>query len=248
MSFKVRFFDQNDNREFMFRLVFILLFLIFNSDVIGQTMRFSLQMGAAIPVGEFAKSDYHPDNGGFAQTGIDMHFVGENVREDNWLIGVNIGYSIFSLDKEAVKKLVYPNDPSLVQLETQSHQHVNLQFRLGYNFDLNDDQIEIVPFVDAGAGLFNSAYYLLQIPNRDRYARTGDTGLSFLISPGVDVLIKVNSFVSMKAYGTYQFANYSLTDEFVLVNSSGNNTKLKSTDVEYGYRNVALGLGAVFVF
>lgn len=231
----------------MFRVGFILLFLIANSGVMGQTLRFSLQMGAAVPVGEFAKSDYHPEDGGFAQTGIDIRFVGENVRENNWLLGVNFGYSIFGLDKEAVKKIIYPADPSKIQVETQSFQHLNLQVRGGYNFDLNDDQIDIVPFVDAGLGVFNSAYYLIQDPYGNQYARTGDTGLGFLISPGVDVLVKVNSFVSVKVYGTYQFANYTVTDEFLSVNPP-TPKKLSSRDVEYEYRNVSMGLGAVFVF
>jgi hypothetical protein len=227
--------------------VILFIFLIWNIQGIGQTLRFSLQMGAAIPVGDFSKSNYHPENGGFAKTGIDIRFVGEKVREDNWLMGVNIGYSIFGVDEDAIRKLIYPINPDLITVETQSFQNVNIQLRGGYNFSLLEEKLDVTPFVDAGVGVFNSAYYAIQDSFGNRYVRAGDTGFGFLISPGIDVMIKVNSFVSVKLYSTYQFTNYTVSDKFLVLNPPIAEQST-SKDVDYAYRNVSCGLGVSFIF
>ena len=173
---------------------FLVVFLGFSMGVLGQNIRFSFQLGVAIPQADFANSENHPDNGGFAQTGFDMKLVGERVYENNFVVGVNLGCSVFGVDKDAIKDFFDATNPENILVETQSFQNISLQARFGYDFELLEKRMHVTPYIDAGLGVFNSAYYFVKDANEDTFLRSGNTGLSFLVTPGLDVM-----------YGIYEF-------------------------------------------
>ena len=226
----------------MKRFLFITILAGFSLGAQAQNLRFSLQAGAAVPLGAFAQDDVHPENGGFAQTGFDMRFVGERIFSNNFVAGMNLGFSMFGIDQEALKEFINPDNPELVRAETQAFQNINLQFRGGYNWKVANDNIQIVPFMDAGFGVFNSAYYAIQDDGGDTFLRSGNTGFAFLLSPGLDVAFMVNDFVAIKMYGTYQFANYRVDEEYTVL---GNITyPIYNHTQEYKYSSICFGVGA----
>ena len=208
----------------------------------AQEVRFSLQFGTAIPLGSFAEDKSCPENGGFAKTGFDMKFVAERVFENHFVTGVNVGFSMFGIDQDALKKYINPTNPELVRTETQAFQNINLQFRGGYDWNVKETNFHVTPFVDAGLGIFNSAYYAISNDGGDTYLRTGSTGLGFLISPGLDLTYMVNDFVGIKLYSNYQFAQYKVDEEFRVV--SGTPDVIDQQTKKYNYSSVCLGLGA----
>ncbi len=229
----------------MKQISFLLIFIGFSMGVLSQNIRFSFQLGAAIPQAGFAKSENHPDNGGFAQTGFDMKLVGERVHQNHMVIGVNLGYSLFGVDKDAIKRFFDASNPENIKVETQSFQHINLQGRFGYDFVFFDERMHVTPFVDAGLGVFNSAYYLVNVPSGDSYLRAGNTGLSFLVTPGLDVMFSLNDFLSLKIYANYQIADYTVEES--LTTSINNVPTSINREVAYNYRNLSTGLGLTII-
>ena len=215
------------------------------SAIYGQEVRFSFQLGTAIPVGDFAISETLPDSGGFAQPGFDIRFVGERKFKNNIIIGVNLGYSVFGLDKDGIKKVINPSNPEDVLVETQSFQNINLQARVGYNIDVIEDKLGVVPFLDAGLGVFNSAYYAITDGQGNFFLREGNSGVAFLLSPGVDIWFPINDFMNLKIYGSYQFAEYVVDEKYT---HKGVTTIIENSTVNYKYSSISAGLGISLVF
>ena len=230
------------NKKHAFVLSFFLLVFLF---VNGQEVRFSFQLGAAIPVGDFALNQSHPDSNGFASTGVDIRFVGERVLENNFVMGVNLGYSMFTMDNEAIKKVINPSNPENVIVETQSFQNISLQARVGYNINLIKDRLGAVPFVDAGLGVFNSAYYAITDGSGNYAVREGNAAMALLVSPGLDIWIPINDFMNLKVYCSYHFANYNVDETFRF---TGSNTVEKNATIHYKYNSISTGLGLTMVF
>ena len=226
-------------------ILFLVVFFGFGMGVFAQNIRLSFQLGVAIPQSDFAKSKNHPDNGGFAQIGFDMKLVGERVHENNLVVGVNIGYSVFGVDKDAIQRFFDAANPSSILVETQSFQNINLQARLGYDFVLLEEKMHITPYFDGGLGVFNSAYYFIKDANDDTFLRSGNTDLAFLMTPGLDVIYGLNDFMSVKIYANYQMANYSVEESFkAVVNNIPNST---TREVSYNYRSLSTGLGLTII-
>lgn len=222
-------------------LLFVLMGMLTWSAT-SQNIRFGLQAGVAVPLGDFAKDNTHPENGGFAQTGFDMKFVGERIFENNFVGGMNLGFSMFGVDQEALKSYINPINPDLVKTETQAFQNINLQLRGGYNWNIKDGAFFITPFVDAGFGVFNSAYYAFQVDGGETYLRNGNTGTALLISPGLDITYQINDFVGIKLYGNYQFADYRIEEEFRII---GDNPIVITNETKnYNYSSTCIGIGA----
>lgn len=225
--------------------VFIFCVLFFGwSTVYGQGVRFSFQVGAAIPLGDFAVQNTHPDSGGFAKTGFDIRFVAERKLENNLIFGVNLGYSVFGMDKDGIKKFINPTNPEQVTVETQSFQNINLQVRAGFNMDIVKDKMGVVPYVDAGLGIFNSAYYGITDENGNYFLREGNSGGALLFSPGIDIWFSINEFMNLKIYGSYQFANYKVDEKYTL---QTNSTVIKNKTANYEYNSISTGIGLTFV-
>lgn len=228
---------------FVMKRLIVSLFLVSAVfSIQSQTLRFGMQFGAAVPLGDFAKDDSNPQNAGFAQTGFDLKFIGERIMDNNLITGVNLGYNIFSIDEEALKTFVNPISPEKVITETQAFQNFNLQFRIGYNWDIAQEKIKVTPVLDAGLGIFSSAYYAFQSDGGDTYLRTGNTGLGILLTPGLDIVFMVNDFVGIKIYGNYQFAKYKVDEEFKIL---GSTTGVISQSTQtYKYNSLCFGIGA----
>lgn len=206
-----------------------------------QGVRFTAQLGVASPIGDFSNNEGDPKNGGFATTGFDMKLVGERFFESNWVSGINLGYSLFPVDVDAIKRSVNPTNPESVGVESQSFQNINLQFRGGYNFSFLENKLAVVPFVDAGLGVFNSAYYLVSQNNTNIFLRSGNTGLGFLVSPGINLVIAMNDMIGISVYSSYQFASYDVKEQF---KSLGTSTGINWTEtISYPYRSMNYGLG-----
>ncbi|MGB0390930.1 MAG: transporter [Salibacteraceae bacterium] len=223
----------------IFTVVFALVCVLLAQ---GQTVRFSMQLGASVPLGDFAKNDSDPQNGGFATTGFDLKFIGERVLSSNLVLGVNLGYNMFGVDEDALKKFINPTNPENVRTESQAFQNYNLQGRVGYDWNINEGALHVTPVLDAGLGIFNSAYYLFQDDGGTTYVRKGNSAMALLVTPGLDIMYMVNDFVGIKIYGNYQFANYKVDEQFSTIDSS--------TDVityctkQYKYNSLCVGIGA----
>lgn len=226
----------------MKRLIVLVFFIGFISNSYSQSVRFGLQLGAAVPLGDLAKDDLHPENGGFAKTGFDMKFIGERILENNVIFGVNLGYNMFGVDEDALKSFINPSNPEKVVTETQAFQNFNIQARAGYNWALMENKFLVTPVLDAGIGIFSSAYYAFQNDGGDTYVRTGSSGMALLVTPGLDVTYMVNDFVGIKIYGNYQFANYQVDEEFKLL-GSGSDIISQNTQ-SYKYNSICFGIGA----
>jgi hypothetical protein len=226
----------------MKRIVFSLAILSFSMIGLGQNLRFGMELGAAVPLADFAKSDTHPENGGFAVTGFDMKFVGERIFENHFVTGVTVGFSMFGIDKSALKSFINPSSPDLVSLETNAFQNINLQFRGGYDWNVGESNLHVIPNLAVGLGIFNSAYYAIQVAGGETYLRNGNTGLAILVTPGLDLVYMVNDFVGIKVYGNYQFANYSVDEQFKVL--GGNPDIIYQSTVDYKYSSANFGIGA----
>lgn len=208
----------------------------------SQTVRFGMQIGAAVPLGDFAKDDSNPQNGGFAKTGFDLKFVGERIFNSHMIVGVNLGYNMFGIDEEALKTFINPSNPEKVYTESQAFQNYNLQARIGYNWSLMNDKLMLIPVLDAGLGIFNSAYYAFQDDGGTTYLRKGNSAMALLVTPGLDILYMVNDNVGLKLYGNYQFANYKVDEQFTTIDSGIDN--ITNCTKSYKYNSLCFGLGA----
>ena len=230
----------------MKNVVIVALMLFLSGSMMGQGARFSLQMGAAIPIGDIAQNTSHPKKGGFTTTGLDIGFVVERIFKNNFVSGVSIGYAVFGVDEDAIKRIINPTNPNAVLVESQPVQNINIQARGGYNLALMEDKLNITPFIDAGIGVFNSAYYIIQVPNGLRYLRDGNSGVALLVAPGMDISYAVNDFWSIKIFGDYQFANYKVDEKYTLLGNADPIVKLET--VNYNYSCVSTGIGATLTF
>ncbi len=226
----------------MKKIILFVLLGIGTHTIHAQKIRFALQAGVAIPLGDLAKDNIHPENGGFAKSGFDMKFVGERIFENNFVAGMNLGFSMFGIDQDALKSFINPGNPELVKAETQAFQNINLQFRGGYDWNINDGGFHVIPFVDAGFGIFYSAYYAIQVDGGKTYLRSGNSGAALLISPGLDITFQVNDFVGIKIYGNYQFADYRVEEEFKEL--GGTPTIIYNETKNYKYNSACIGIGA----
>jgi len=228
------------------KYAFIFSILLLGSSVVyGQEVRFSFQAGAAIPVGDIAQNTKNPDKGGFATTGFDIRMVIERMYKNNFVVGVSLGYSVFGVDKDAIRMVIDPNNPENVLVESQPFQNINLQARGGYNLALVEGKLNVTPFVDLGLGIFNSAYYVIQKDGL-KYLRDGNSGVAFLITPGLDLSFAVNDFVAIKVFGNYQFANYKVDEKYTLLGLPNPEVTLET--VSYNYSSVSTGVGVTFMF
>lgn len=227
----------------MIKYIMVGALLIIGQSMMAQELRFTFQMGAAIPLGEFALNESCPDSGGFASAGINIQLLGERIYKNNFVVGMNMGYSVFGMDQEGIKNAINPSNPSSVFVETQSFQNLNLQARGGYNVQIIEDHLSVTPYIDAGLGVFNSAYYAIQDENGRGLYREGGSAMAFLFTPGIDILVNVNEFVSFKAFGSYQFASYSVDEKFII---SDQEISTYYNTVNYKYNSLSVGLGAVF--
>ena len=231
------------------RIALVFSMVIFSLVTLGQEVRFSFQMGAAIPVWDFALKSATPDSGGYASTGFDVRFVGEREFENNIVAGFNLGYSVYGLDKEGMENALDPCNCKDLNIQTQSFQNLNLQGRIGYSIEIIKDKFGVVPFVDAGLGVFNSAYYVVQYPNGDEFVRSGNTAVNFLLSPGLDIWIPLNNFMNLKLYGSYQFAKYNVDETFTATYTDpGSTNEVSKNTVNYEYNSINTGLGITLVF
>ena len=232
----------------MFKKIKLLVFFsILSVTVMSQGIRFSFQGGLAIPTGEFAKNVTHPENGGFATNGFDIKLIGERIYKNKFIVGVNLGFTLFGVDKEAIQMVINPSDPSTVHVESQSFQNINLQARGGYYFSFMDEKMSLIPFVDVGMGVFNSAYYAISKPNGTILVREGNAAVALLITPGLEYSVAINEIVSIKLFGNYQFADYSVDEHFRLIDVNTPNPLQIDKTVNYKYTNASVGLGLAFV-
>lgn len=226
---------------------FLLLILIVTiAGGYSQGIRFSVQLGAGTPLGDFAQNNQNPKYGGYAKTGWDIKFVGEIIHESNWITGINLGYTLLPVDKEAIKSYINSTNPESVSLDAQPYQNVNLQFRGGYNFSFMENKLNVSPFIDAGIGVFNSAYYLVSQAGGDSFLRSGNPAVGLLVSPGLDLTIAVNDIVGVSLYSSYQFANYNVDEQFSAVNTA--NTVIYNETISYSYHCINYGIGISFTF
>lgn len=231
------------NKIFTSKFLIVGLCFFLTSMGFAQELRFGFNIGAAIPVGGFALTEATPDSGGFAQPGFDLQLSGDRVAENGLILGINLGYSFYGMDHQAIKESIAPNNPELVNVETQSFQNLTLLARIGYNWDVVEERLAIVPYLNAGLGVFNSAYYGIQDLNGNFAYRAGNASAGFLLSPGLEALIQVNPNVAVKAYGTYQFATYNVDETFTF---NGNQSFILKNRIQYDFSSVNAGIGVVF--
>lgn len=224
----------------------IFLFTLLSIGVMAQGIRFSFQGGIAIPTGEFATSITHPENGGFATNGFDIKFIGERIYKNKFMVGVNLGFTLYGMDKDAIKQVINPSNPDAVHVEAQSFQNINLQARGGYYFSFMEEKMTLIPFIDMGLGVFNSAYYAISQPDGSILVREGNSSAALLLTPGLEYLVAINDIVSIKMYGNYQFANYSVEESFRLIDTNNPQPVPSQETVNYKYTSASLGLGIAF--
>ena len=212
----------------------------------SQGIRFSILGGMAIPTGEFGKNATHPENGGFATNGFDIKLIGERIYKNNFIVGVNLGFTLFGLDNDGIKQVINPSDPAAVNLETQPFQNINLQARGGYFFKFMQEKMSIVPFLDVGIGVFNSAYYAIYRPDGSIAIRDGNSALAFLITPGLEYSVAVNDIVNITLYGNYQFANYSVDESIRIIDANNPQPEPINKTINYQYSSASIGLGVSF--
>ncbi|MFT4754581.1 MAG: hypothetical protein ACI85Q_002140 [Salibacteraceae bacterium] len=222
-------------------IAIVFFFLMMSLFGYSQNVRFALQLGGAVPLGDLARNDSDPENGGFAKTGFNMSFVGERVLKNHFVTGINLGYSMFGIDQDALRTFINPSNPELVKVETQAFQNFNVQFRVGYDLNFDSGNFHITPSVDLGLGVFSSAYYAIQNNGGDTHLRSGNSAVSVLITPGVDVSYMINPFMGIKLYGSYQVANYAVDEEFQIV--GGNPGQNMEERKNYKYNSLCLGIG-----
>ena len=228
------------------RIQLVFLFSILSLGVMAQGIRFSIQGGMAIPMGEFSEKLTHPENGGFAKNGFDIKIIGERIYKSRFIVGVNLGYTLFGLDKDAIKEAINPSDPNAVHLEVQPFQNVNLQARGGYYYSFMEDKMSVVPFVDLGLGIFNSAYYSITMPDGSILLREGSSGLGFLVTTGLEYSVAVNEYVNVKLFGNYQFTDYSVDENLRVIDINNPQPRSISKTINYPYSSASVGLGVAF--
>ena len=228
------------------KIQLVFLFTLLSIGVMAQGIRFSFQGGVAIPTGEFANNVTHPENGGFATNGFDIKLIGERIYKNKFMVGVNLGFTLYGVDKEAIKQIINPSNPTAVHVEAQSFQNINLQARGGYYFSFMDEKMSLIPFVDVGLGVFNSAYYAISHPNGSILVREGNAAVALLITPGLEYTVAINDIVSIKMYGNYQFSDYSVDEIFRVIDVNTPQPIPVNKTVNYKYASASVGLGVAF--
>lgn len=231
----------------MIMKIFFLSVLILSMFVsgIGQEVRLSVQSGISIPKGDFSKNKIKPENGGFATSGIDFNLTGEKIYENNFIFGANIGFNTFEINKSLLDQSIKTSSVDEIASAYGGFQNINIQMRLGYNWGLMAEKINISVHGDVGLGIFDWAHFVGKDIIGYGFVYSGSSSTSLLITPGLNVSYALTDFLNISLYGDYLFTNYSVDVNYVL---SGNDLNISNTTRNrYVYRSLNFGIGLNFI-
>jgi hypothetical protein len=205
--------------------------------------------GLSTPVGAFSDSDNPLDESkGYATVGLDAGAFGDLFLTKHLSLGIRGGYTIYEVNESDMLLYLQEQRGESITLRTTPYQNLNLSGVLGYTAYLVEDKLDVNPYVAVGLSVFKTSDRRFTAIDSVGF-QTWDYQLSSEIDPGLQLIpgLAVNyalmSFLDLRIYGEYAYANHRL-EETSVTSTPGENTRLiKTRAVDYYLRAFSIGGG-----
>lgn len=198
----------------MYRIL-VLFFLISTLPALAQDNHLSINMGAAVPLGDFASSGSFLENG-YNETGFNLNIDGVYIPTWYFGIGANISFSTYGLNEEAAKNdfldLVdnLPDLPDLpeninTQIDMGTWSYANLMVGPVFAYPASRFQFNVKALF--GLSVLMPLGTELEILNYENgesirtYTEPQNVRFGYLL--GADIIYKVSDTYSIKLGGEY---------------------------------------------
>jgi len=247
------------NRKNLYLSV-ILVFLVFQLKSQNESF-VALNVGGAIPQGDFAKNDSVTGGLGYANSGFMFGFDGAFFPDDYLGIGGTITFVNSNIDQAKYKSdlvkhinIEYPDlvipDSIVVSYNLGAWRYINIMLgpqgtiRAG-NFNIDVRALGGVSFVFQPQSLFQ----VYDAENGTNFSRTrsdkAKAGFGYTLGAGIRYEFKNNYIVRLSADYTGTKVSYETIDE--ITNDNGDIvTSTKRTD--YSLSNIQIGIGVAYHF
>jgi len=212
--------------------------------------RLGTYIGVATPLGSFAdKDDPFERSNGYASTGLDVGVFGELFLTKHISAGLRGGYTLYDASESSIQDEVVIDDGQQVTVGTTPYQNLNLMGTIGYSGYLVKDKLDINPYIGLGLSIFKTADREIDIADSTGmvaldYQKKSEIEPGFQVTPGLAFNYAILSFLDLRIYGEYVFADYKLT-ETTTIGSSDNSTSsiIRTQAVTYNLRSLNIGGG-----
>ncbi len=228
-------------------LGFIFVTLGFSQKFSGSRIGFFT--GLSTPVGAFSEKDNPLDESkGYATTGLDAGAFGDLFLTKHLSLGIRGGYTIYEVSESDMLLRLQEERGDNISLRTTPYQNLNLSGVLGYTAYLVQDKLDINPYFSIGLSVFKTSdRRYTQLDSLG--LQTWDYHLSSEIDPGLQIIpgLAVNyalmSFLDLRLYGEYAYANHRLEETSVTTTAEENTRLVKTRAVDYYLRAFSIGGG-----
>ncbi len=215
----------------MYRII-VLFLVISRLPVFSQDNNLSVNMGVAVPLGDFAQTGSFLEKG-YAQTGFNLNIDGVYIPTWYFGIGANVSFSTFVLDDKAVGAdllELIENLPDLPDLPDNIDTRIDVgtwsyaNFMLGpvFAYPVSNFQFNVKALV--GLSVLMPPGSELNISNNDTgeqirsYSETQNIRFGYLL--GTDVIYKMSGSYSLKLGGEYFHSKTNYDVNFSRINDN----------------------------
>jgi hypothetical protein len=236
-------------KNFTYTILFLLVALVANAQRF-KGGRLGAQVGLANPVGSFSNADdpFYKSNG-YASTGLDVTVFGDLFLTDHLSLGIRGGYSLFEVQDSELEERVNASGSELITIRTTPYQNLNLSGVFGYTGSLIKDKLDINPYLGVGLGVIGTSDREIAIRDTTGailfdFNKQSEINPSLQVTPGVAFHIALLSFLDLRFYGEYVFADHKLEETTTTRRPADNNTiTVMNQTVKYELRSINIGGG-----
>lgn len=237
-------------KNFTYTILFLFVAIAANAQRF-KGGRLGAQAGVAIPIGAFSNTDdpFYKSNG-YASTGLDVTVFGDLFLTEHLSLGIRGGYSLFEVRDSDLEERLNISEGELITIRTTPYQNLNISGVFGYTGTLIEDKLDINPYIGVGLGVLGTSDREVTIRDTTGvilfdFNKQSEINPSLQITPGVAFHIALLSFLDLRFYGEYIFANHQLEETTTTRRLVDNNTIISVMDqsVKYELRSINVGGG-----
>jgi len=189
----------------------LIITLVYINGFAGDGKSFvSLKSSASFPLGDYSKKNL--DYGCFTTLGASFGVEGAWFLYKNLGVGLDVSYSLHTVDAVGIATEMVKNDPFLVDMTTRSDPYTMLTTMAGFYYSYSIKQkVTIQPKLMAGIifgktpfQLFEPTFYLLG-PSYFKTTSSRDRSIAF--KPGISVNYHINNCIALGIHADYTMSN-----------------------------------------
>ena len=206
-------------------------------------------VGVATPLGSFAEEDDPFDRSrGYASIGLDVGVFGEIFLTKHISFGLRGGYTLYESSESSILEAIQAQEGELVTVRTTPYQNLNLGGMIGYTGYLVKDKLDINPYVGVGLGIFKTDDREIDIMDSTGvmvldYQKKSEIEPGLQLTPGLAFNYAILSFLDLRIYGEYMFADYKLTETSTTATPDNATSIIRTQAVTYNLRSLNIGGG-----